>query len=138
MLYFVFFLLLLGKVVSAVDPWSFVVLADWHGAEAFAVGSNNEDLESYQEARKIFKQIREHHSPELMILPGDTQTGHWDQPWFKEYLQNMTGMIDATTNDTILVAAENVYSTTKQLFTESGFIKVLVAFGDHEIGKRYW
>ncbi len=124
------------RSVEAVDPWSFVVLPDWHGAEGFAVADNPKETESYSPSLEIFRNIQATHGSDLIILPGDTQSGHWYDLGFRQYLQNELNMTDLTVNETISIAAENTYSATKQLFSESGFDKVLLALGDHELGKK--
>ena len=133
------FILLLNSfiVVKAVDTWSFIVLADWHGAESFAVKADLEPLErgAYSDMSKIFQDFKALHDPDLILLPGDTQTGHWHEEWFQLYLQDMLDMTGLTTNETIQIAAENCYSNVKRIFKQSGFDKVLLAPGDHEYGE---
>lgn len=124
------------SVVGEVDPWSFIVLADWHGAEAFTVKPGQAEYdENYSGARTVFQNIHAKHSPDLMILPGDIQTGHWYTSEFREYLATELSMTNLTTSETVHIAAENCYNTTRTLLHESGFSKFLFAFGDHEIGK---
>ena len=141
MLYFVLSALLTYggiDLVGAEDPWSFVVLADWHGAESFAVKPNVEDDENYFNAREIFRSIREEHNAEVMLLPGDIQTGHWHEPFFNRYLEDTLNITGLSVNETIRLGAENCYSAAKKLFSEAGFDEVLLAFGDHELGGNPW
>lgn len=56
---------------SSVDPWKFIVLADWHGAENFAVKPNREDDLSYTSAREVLKSINTTYGGDLVILPGE-------------------------------------------------------------------
>ena len=123
----------------AEDPWSFLVLADWHGAETFSykLGDDLAMDENYFVALKIFQDIREAHGGDLVILPGDTQTGHWHEEWYRKQFRKSTGIYGLTANETIAQAASNCHRTTKKLFLEAGFEQILVAIGDHEIGKTY-
>ena len=131
-------LLLLNGVAAAFDPWSFVVLADWHGAESFATKPDASQSESYIAAREIFRKMMASHKPDMILLPGDTQTGHWYERPFRKYLEKRMSLSNLSVNDTIAIAAENTYSTSRQLFSDSGFEKVLLAFGDHELGKHFY
>lgn len=133
-------LLLYGGVgaVGAEDPWSFIVSADWHGAESFAVRQNVEDDENFFIGRDIFRSIREEHNAELLMLPGDTQTGHWYESWFNEWLEEEMNLTGLSVNETIRIGADNCYSAARKLFREAGFDKVLLAFGDHELGGNPW
>lgn len=58
-----------AAIVVAVHSWSFIVLADWHGAETFTVLDNEKDV-NYVFARQTFKQFKAKFEGDLVILPG--------------------------------------------------------------------
>lgn len=64
---------ILNKCVAE-DSWSFVVLADWHGGESFAIdpGSNSETWAKSLETLHYIKKHYGGESIDLMVLPGDT------------------------------------------------------------------
>ena len=133
---------LLSSVVAVLaldDPWSYIVLADWHGTEKFSLLSNSavENDESYNIQSTILKNIKGAYGGDLVLFPGDTQSGHWDTEWFRRKILNMNPELSQsmTTNEIISLAADNCYSATKKLLKESGFDTTLFAVGDHEIGK---
>ena len=128
-------LLLSSSATIAEETWRFIVLADWHGAESFSVRLDNEADHSYYLARDVLKEINGTYGGDLMLLPGDTQTGHWYQGSYRRYLETELGLSGLTLNETVSIAAENCYNSTKKLFAESGYEKILVAFGDHELGE---
>ena len=61
--------------------------------------------------------------------------------WFREkYIKNFSDKynLDETLqkpNNIISLAAKNCYSTIRKLFTAVGYDKIMIAIGDHEIGK---
>ena len=121
------------------DPWSYIVLADWHGSESFVrlKDSTVESDKSYTASRTVFKGIKDKYGGDLILFPGDTQTGHWDTQKFRgKMLKWNPGLSKSTTiNEIISLAANNCHRTTKKLFVEAGFDKTLFAVGDHEYGK---
>jgi hypothetical protein len=72
------------------------------------------------------------------MLPGDSNTGHWYTNDFVQKLQANTDTIITSTLDAIAIGGQNCYSTMKRLFQESGYEKVFLAVGDHEIGGNPW
>ncbi len=72
--------LLMQSTVHAEEPWRFINLADWHGAEFYVQpnlfpGMAEENLAS-------LKMLHENYGGELVMLPGDSNRGHWDTPEF--------------------------------------------------------
>lgn len=66
---------------SSQESWSFIVLADWHGAESFATkpviddedGQSEEDAnEAYHASVDILSHIKDNYGGDLVLLPGDT------------------------------------------------------------------
>ncbi|GFH44387.1 hypothetical protein CTEN210_00861 [Chaetoceros tenuissimus] len=127
-------LLLLPLSAIAEEEWSFITLADWHGAESFAVDPSTSSI-NYQNHLSTISYVKQNYGGDLIILPGDTNNGKWDRQQFRDKLDPNGGM---TEQQVILQAGRNCYSTMKNLFTESGFENMLVALGDHEIGGNAW
>jgi hypothetical protein len=136
-LYPLLILSLLVNLGTSEDPWSFLVLADWHGGESFAPNPVNDTYSNniyYDQQLETLKRIKTNYGGELVVLPGDTNNGKWDKDHFHEQLEEFLGLKDLSRNEAIIMGGENSYSTTKRLFSEAGYDKILVALGDHEIG----
>ena len=72
-------ILIIASITTAAadDPFSFIVLADWHGAESFAahpVTRKNDDdgTQGYHAAIEVLSHINENYGGDLVLLPGDT------------------------------------------------------------------
>ena len=144
-LYSILFWSLTGvvAVLAQDDPWSYIVLADWHGAEHYSVIKEDSVIENdktYTNPLAIFKHIKDTYGGDLIILPGDIQTGHWDKDSYRKKLFQYNPDLpeSMTTNEIISLAADNCYRRTKKLFKDSGFDTTLLAIGDHEIGTAWW
>jgi len=123
--------------VVAVDPWNFTVLADWHGAESFTMNAEHKDdkNEKFVTQRGIFTSINTRHTPELIILPGDTNGGRWYKEEFRKKFMNNLDLEDMSPNEIIYQAGKNCYEAIQRLLKQAGFDKVLTTVGDHEYGK---
>ena len=119
--------------------WSFNVVADWHGAETFShspVTNDTYSNDAYNEAKRIFTNIKHDYGGDLFILTGDTNVGKWHTENFeKKLIENLPFLTDEERQNTVATAGTNCYSTIQRLFNESGYEKVLVSIGDHELGK---
>lgn len=127
-----------GRADEADGSWSFIVMADWHGAESFAVDPVNDtrsDNIYYRDMLEVLKYINLTHGGDLVMLPGDTNDGKWHREEFRKNLKERLGYTSLTANEGIAIGGQNCYSTTKRLFAESGYDKILVTIGDHELGK---
>lgn len=132
-----------GLTVLAEDPFSFLVIADWHGTESFSIkpvdesNENTTDNAEYIGYRNVLSHIKATYGGELIMLPGDSNTGHWYTPdyaqKFQEHMQRSMSI-----NEIIEMAGKNCYSTTKRLFHDIGYDNILLAMGDHELGGNPW
>ena len=78
--------------------------------------------------------IRELYGGDLILLPGDTNEGRWHRPdWINKLIPGLTR------EEAVYTAGINYcYSTIRNLFqASSGYEKILVAVGDHELGEFY-
>ncbi len=128
------------------QPWSFVVFADWHGAEQFAVypltGNvtdtssfiTTENYDGYPNYLRVLKHIYDIYGGDLAILPGDSNVGKWQKKAFLRKLRREGGLKGIGWREAIEVAGENCYSTMKRLFAEGGYNVSLMCIGDHELG----
>ncbi len=118
--------------IQSVEQWSFIVLADWHGAESFATkpGTNSK---AWKRSLGAIKHIRETYGGDLVILPGDSNNGEWDTQDFIDKINP-----NFTPEEAVRQAGKNCYSTVKNLFSEGGYDLILMALGDHEIGGNAW
>jgi len=124
----------LFNVAYAEEEWSFLVLADFHGAEAFALNPG-QGTEVYDRALNQFKYINENFGGEVLIIPGDTQGGKW---FTDEFIQRLNPELHGNPHAAVLQAGDNCYKTITQMLTEAGYARVLMAVGDHELGDNLW
>jgi hypothetical protein len=139
------FLLLFASVCAVEDLWSFIVIADWHGAESFALNPVNDETSTtninkngenaYADTLGVLKHINKNYGGELVVMPGDTNNGKWHEDKVRNRLEKKLEVTEMTTNEAIAIAGENCYSTSKRLFSEAGYDKILLTVGDHELGK---
>lgn len=118
------------------DPWSFIVLADPHIAETFA--SHDETHEWHQNSfaahLETVTKIKQDYGGDLLLIPGDTNSGKWYQPSFaKDKLHDAS----LTPAEAVAIASRGCYGTLKTLFSQGGYDNLMVAIGDHEIGTSW-
>jgi hypothetical protein len=131
----ILFLLLIINVITSTnseEPWSFIVLADWHGAESFAKRPGTAS-EAWSNSLGTINHIKQNYGGDLVLLPGDSNTGEWDT---EEFIDKFDPSL--TPQEAVLEAGKNCYGTVKNLFSEGGYKDILMAVGDHEIGGNAW
>jgi len=107
-------------------------MADWHGAEWYA-SNPGPDSKLYKEQGSLLSNIHDNYGGDLIILPGDTQSGNWNVPsWIDKHFPGLSAP------EAVYRAGMNCWTTVKSLFADSGYGKILVAIGDHELGDNYW
>jgi len=121
----------LYTVTAEEEQWSFIVLADWHSAEALAVNPHNETVNDM-----LYDQI--HHvkntyGGELVVLPGDSNVGKWDTEAFASKFRP-----ELKRSKRVLLAGRNCYGAMRAIFVEAGYDHILIAVGDHELGGNKW
>ena len=102
------------------EPFSFIVLADWHGAESFA--TKGVSANGYQEHLQAIQHIKANYGGELVIFPGDTNTGKWTNKQFRDLFDP-----SLTPKQVVLSAGKKCYRTMKKLFREGGYDELLIA-----------
>jgi len=124
-------LLLMQSTVRAEEPWRFLTLADWHIAEVYV--HPDQYREEAEEILASLKMLKANYGGELVMLPGDSNGGHWDTPAFiKSFNPKLTPA------ESILQAGELCYSGMVDAFKEAGYSRLLMAVGDHELGDNPW
>ena len=110
-----------------------IVLADWHGAESFA--RNPERFGKIWDGHSsTLKYIHTHYDePQVIVLPGDSQSGKW---YKREFIDALNSSLSA--EEAVYQAGQNCYRTMKDLFAFAGFMHLLMAVGDHELGGNNW
>ena len=88
---------------------------------------------TWQRALGTIKHIKEEFGGELVMLPGDSNSGQWDTEKFIDKINP-----SFTAEEAILQAGRNCFGTVKNLFNEGGYDRILMAVGDHEIGGNSW
>lgn len=123
-----------------IDPWSFLVLADWHAAEFFATQPSKKS-HYYEETKNEIQYISKTFGGDLVVLPGDINGalpgesggGKWEREEFAEVFKPKLNV-----KNRIRKAGENCYTAVKDLFAAAGYELLFVALGDHEIGGNSW
>jgi arylsulfatase A-like enzyme len=119
------------STARADKPWRFLTLADWHIAEVYV--QPHEYPEMTEEVLASLKMLKANYGGDLVILPGDSNKGHWDTDQFiKSFKPGLTPA------QAILQAGELCYSGMVDAFKEAGYSKLLMAVGDHELGDNPW
>lgn len=117
--------------VTSEEPWDFLVMTDWHGAELYSrspvIGEPGEADTWYKTQRLSLQDIHKQYGGDLVILPGDTNGGKWYSDEWREKFSPQ-----GSPEHTVLKAGTNCYKTVKNLFSQSGYDKILVAIGDRK------
>jgi hypothetical protein len=121
--------------VQAADTWRFLLLADWHQAEKYTQTEKNPDWLAELAAEDVatVKMLKQNYGGELILMPGDSNGGHWDTPKFIK--NNYPG---ATPEEAILRAGHFCYSGLIDSFRKGGYSTLIMAVGDHEVGDNPW
>jgi len=116
------------------EPWRFISLADWHWAEKYIMGDRYEEHKTaVDENIATLKWMKQKHGGDLIILPGDSNSGHWDTPKFiKKFNRKLTA------KESILQAGKLCYAGMIDTFEQGGYSNLLMAVGDHEVGDNPW
>jgi uncharacterized protein YneR len=113
------------------SSWKFIVMSDLHSFERYA--PYPDDYVLYNRQESVLSKIHDNYGGDLIILPGDTQQGNWNvQSWIDKHFPGLSA------KEAVYQAGVNCYSTMRKLFADSGYGKILVAIGDHELGDNYW
>ncbi len=123
--------LLIQNVARAEDPWRFLTLADWHLAEIYV--QPDRYPEGIATVADGLRMLKANYGGELVMLPGDSNVGHWDT---KQFIKSFNPKL--TPAESILQAGELCYSGMVNAFKEAGYSKLLMAVGDHELGDNPW
>ena len=124
-------LLLMQSTVRAQEPWRFITLADWHGAEKYVYSNRSSGRADANIAN--LKMLKENYGGELVMLPGDCNGGHWDD---ENFIARFNPAL--TPAEAILQAGALCYAGMVNAFNEAGYSKLLMAVGDHEVGDNPW
>ncbi|MGE4490404.1 MAG: metallophosphoesterase, partial [Kiritimatiellales bacterium] len=127
--------LLAADFVCAEEPWRFITLADWHWAESYVWQEKFPDRyqQTLEKHTAEVATIKKLFGGDLMMLPGDSNTGHWDET---KFIQNF--MPGATPEQSVLKAGNLCYSGMIKAFHDGGYSRLLMAVGDHEMGDNPW
>ena len=124
-------MLLMQSTARAEEPWRFLTLADWHLAEIYV--QPDKYPEGIATVADGLKMLKANYGGELVMLPGDSNVGHWDT---KQFIKSFNPKL--TPAESILQAGELCYTGMVDAFKEAGYSKLLMAVGDHELGDNPW
>ena len=77
--------LLILNVARAEESWRFITLADWHLAELYV--QPNRFPGGVEQNVAGLKMLKAQYGGELVMLPGDSNVGHWDTEQFIKSFQ---------------------------------------------------
>jgi hypothetical protein len=125
--------------------WRFINIPDYHNAEGFVNVWDKapEGLSSPREQRiadqtEQFKQMKQRHGGELIILPGDSNGGHWYRPKYLKQFKSYPDYADFSTKQVILESSRLCYQGLWDIVHDGGYDHFLMAVGDHELGDNPW
>ncbi len=124
-------LMLMQSTARAEEPWRFLTLADWHLAEIYV--QPDKYPEGIATVADGLKMLKAQYGGELVMLPGDSNVGHWDT---KQFIRSFNPKL--TPAESILQAGELCYTGMVDAFKEAGYSRLLMAVGDHELGDNPW
>jgi len=115
------------------DAWSFIVLADPHIAETFASKEEAHPWYQYSFAKHLesVKSIKQNYGGDLLLIPGDTNSGKWYRRSFARDLLNDASL---TPSEAVAIGSRGCYGALKKIFSQGGYDNLMVAIGDHELG----
>ena len=136
--HFLFILVFYPQILThAEDPWSFIVLSDWHNAENFALRPHVHSSPSAQLKIPIIQYLNQTHGGDLILIPGDVNVGHWDSPSFISKFKKIYGK-NWTIPQIVQQAGFHCYTGMMETFFAGGYNTILMAVGDHELGDNPW
>ena len=117
--------------VKSEEPWVFLVMTDLHAAEFYShspvFGEPGDGDTLYASQRLCLQDIHNQYGGELIIIPGDLNGGKWSrQKWIDKFSPN------TSPQEAVFKAGTNCYKTVKNLFSQSGYDKILVGIGDRK------
>jgi len=116
------------------ETWRFLSLADWHSAEKHVFGGREQGFNgAVSEDIATLQWMKKEVGGELIILPGDSNSGHWDMP---KFIKRFNAAL--TPKQAILQAGKLSYDGMIDTFQQGGYSKLLMAVGDHEVGDNPW
>ncbi len=121
------------KNVSFNVGWRFINIADWHSAEKY-IWDSPYTLKEKENDVTMMSFLRQNYGGEFIMVPGDTNSGTWHTTAFRKRLGEKIGW-DVTTVDAILLGGYFCYTGMTSIIRAGGYSKLLIAMGDHEVGK---
>ena len=127
------------------ESWRFINIPDYHNAEGF-VNVWDKAPEGYASQREkriadqteLFKQMKERHGGELIILPGDCNGGHWYRNKYLKQFRSFTDYAEYDTRQVIIESSRLCYQGLWDIVHNGGYENFLMAVGDHELGDNPW
>ena len=125
------------SVAQEFDTWRFINIPDYHNAEGFAKNIP-ERSNRIKEQTEQFKQMKERHGGELIIMPGDCNGGHWYRSKFLKPFKSNPEYAQYSTKEVVLEASRLCYNGLWDIVHNGGYEHFLMAVGDHELGDNPW
>lgn len=135
--YTLLILLSINGIAQEFETWRFINIPDYHNAEGFSKNSP-ERAKRIADQTEQFKQMKERHGGELIIMPGDCNGGHWYRPKYLKQFKIHPDYADYGTKEVVLEASRLCYSGLWDIVHKGGYDNFLMAVGDHELGDNPW
>ncbi|MBK3517092.1 LamG-like jellyroll fold domain-containing protein [Carboxylicivirga marina] len=119
------------------ETWRFINIPDYHNAEGFSKNSP-ERAKRIADQTEQFKQMKERHGGELIIMPGDCNGGHWYRQKYLKPFKSNPEYKDFSTKQVILESSRLCYGGLWDIVHDGGYEHFLMAVGDHELGDNPW
>lgn len=117
--------------------WRFINLPDYHNAEGLSLKTTERE-QSINEQIELFKQMKERHGGELIVMPGDCNGGHWYRQKYLKKFKAHPDYANYNTAQVILEASRLCYEGLWDIVHKGGYENFLMAIGDHELGDNPW
>ncbi|TLX78171.1 hypothetical protein E9993_00365 [Labilibacter sediminis] len=119
------------------ETWRFINIPDYHNAEGLSrnIPAREQRIAAQTEQ---FKSMKKRHGGELIIMPGDCNSGHWYRPKYLKQFKSNPDYAYYNTKQVILEASRLCYSGLLDIVHNGGYEHFLMAVGDHELGDNPW
>ena len=122
---------------QAQDSWRFINIPDYHNAEGFAKNTPERD-KRIADQTKMFAEMKDRYGGELIVIPGDCNSGHWYQGKFLKPFKKHPDYTNYSKKEVVLEASRLCYEGLRSIIHDGGYEHVLMAVGDHELGDNPW
>lgn len=130
-------LLTMYSVAQNFDTWRFINIPDYHNSEDLSLNIRAREQRIAEQIEQ-FRNVKQRFGGELIIMPGDCNSGHWYREKYLKKFKSHPDYRNLTTEEVILEASRLCYSGLWDIVHNGGYEHFLMAVGDHELGDNPW